>query len=75
LSLENDRENPCIRGLRITVYDILNVLADGMMYDEVLDDYPKLTQEDILACLVFAADKENKDHDRPSWRKMACCLH
>jgi len=50
---------PCIRGLRITVYDVLNMLADGMTYDEILDDYPKLTQEDILACLAFAADKEN----------------
>jgi len=35
------------------------MLADGMTYDEILDDYPKLTQEDILACLAFAADKEN----------------
>lgn len=50
---------PCIRGLRITVYDVLNMLADGMTYDEILDDYPKLTQEDILACLAFAADREN----------------
>jgi uncharacterized protein (DUF433 family) len=50
---------PCIRGLRITVYDVLNMLADGMTYDEILDDYPKLTQEDILACLAFAAEREN----------------
>jgi len=50
---------PCIRGLRITVYDILNMLADGMTYEEILDDYPKITKEDILACLAFAADREN----------------
>jgi uncharacterized protein (DUF433 family) len=50
---------PCIRGLRITVYDVLNMLADGMTYNEILDDYPKLKKDDILACLAFAADKEN----------------
>ncbi|WP_198265763.1 DUF433 domain-containing protein [sulfur-oxidizing endosymbiont of Gigantopelta aegis] len=50
---------PCIRGLRITVYDVLNMLADGMSYDEIIDDFPKLTQEDILACLAFAAEREN----------------
>jgi uncharacterized protein (DUF433 family) len=50
---------PCIRGLRITVYDVLNMLADGMTYDEILDDYPKLTKEDLLACLAFAAEREN----------------
>jgi len=50
---------PCIRGLRITVYDILNMLADGMTYDEIIDDYPKIGKNDILACLSFAAEKEN----------------
>ncbi len=50
---------PCIRGLRITVYDILNMLADGMDYDEIIDDFPKITKEDILACLAFAAEREN----------------
>ncbi len=50
---------PCIRGLRITVYDILNMLADGMTHEEILDDYPKLNDEDILACLAFAAEREN----------------
>ena len=50
---------PCIRGLRITVYDVLNMLADGMSYDEVIDDFPKITKEDILACLAFAAEREN----------------
>ena len=50
---------PCVRGLRITVYDILNMLADGMSYDEIIDDFPKITREDILACLAFAAEREN----------------
>ena len=51
---------PCIRGLRITVYDILNMLADGMAFEEIIDDFPKLTKEDILACLAYAADREHK---------------
>jgi uncharacterized protein (DUF433 family) len=49
---------PCIRGLRITVYDILNMLAEGMSHDEIIDDFPKITKEDILACLSFAAERE-----------------
>ena len=46
---------PCIRGLRITVYDILEYLASGMSEDEILRDFPDLTREDIRACLEFAA--------------------
>jgi len=49
---------PCIRGMRITVYDVLSYLASGMTYEEVLDDFPYLTQEDILACLSYAADQQ-----------------
>ncbi|MGF1935933.1 MAG: DUF433 domain-containing protein [Nostoc sp. ChiQUE02] len=49
---------PCIRGMRITVYDVLSYLASGMTYEEVLDDFPYLTQEDILACLSYATDQE-----------------
>jgi uncharacterized protein (DUF433 family) len=49
---------PCIRGMRITVYDILSYLASGMTYEEVLNDFPYLTQEDILACLSYVADRE-----------------
>ena len=45
---------PCIRGLRITVYDVLEYLASGMSYQEILDDFPYLTQEDIWACLSFS---------------------
>jgi uncharacterized protein (DUF433 family) len=51
---------PCIRGLRITVYDVLDYLASGMSQEEILDDFPDLTQEDIKACLAFAADRERK---------------
>ena len=51
---------PCIRGLRITVYDILDYLAGGMTEDEILADFPDLTLEDIRACLAFAADRERK---------------
>ena len=49
---------PCIRGLRITVYDILSYLASGMSIDEILVDFPFLTREDVLACLEYAADRE-----------------
>jgi uncharacterized protein (DUF433 family) len=51
---------PCIRGLRITVYDILEMLASGMSYDEILEDYPKLTLEDIFAVLKFVANRERQ---------------
>ncbi|MBD2465462.1 DUF433 domain-containing protein [Oscillatoria sp. FACHB-1407] len=51
---------PCIRGMRITVYDVLSYLASGMTYEEILDDFPYLTQEDILACLGYAADREGQ---------------
>jgi uncharacterized protein (DUF433 family) len=51
---------PCIRGMRITVYDVLSYLASGMTYEQVLDDFPYLTQEDILACLSYAADRERQ---------------
>ncbi|MGL4374868.1 MAG: DUF433 domain-containing protein [Microcoleaceae cyanobacterium] len=49
---------PCIRGMRITVYDVLSYLASGMTYEEILEDFPYLTQEDILACLSYVADRE-----------------
>jgi uncharacterized protein (DUF433 family) len=51
---------PCIRGLRITVYDVLDLLAAGMSENDILADYPDLTQEDIRACLAFAADRERR---------------
>lgn len=51
---------PCIRGLRITVYEVLEYLASGMTEDKFLTDFPDLTREDIRACLAFAADRERK---------------
>jgi uncharacterized protein (DUF433 family) len=51
---------PCIRGMRITVYDILSWLASGMTSLEILEDYPELTEEDIKATLAYAADREHK---------------
>jgi len=51
---------PCIRGMRITVYDVLSYLASGMTLDEVLDDFPYLTRDDVLACLAYAADREQR---------------
>ena len=51
---------PCIRGLRITVYDILEYLAAGMTPDQILADFPDLEAEDISAVLAFTADRERK---------------
>ena len=51
---------PCIRGMRITVYDILEYLASGMSEEEILDDFPELEKDDIRACLAFAADRERR---------------
>ncbi len=51
---------PCIRGMRITVSDILEYLASGMSVDEILGDFPELTEEDIRACLAFAAERERR---------------
>ena len=51
---------PCIRGMRITVYDILSWLASGMSTFEILADYPELTNEDVNAVLAYAADREHK---------------
>ena len=51
---------PCIRGMRITVSDILEYLAGGMSQAEILEDFSELTSEDIRACLAFAADREKK---------------
>jgi len=60
LTLEPGKRSgkPCIRGMRITVYDVLSYLAAGMTHDEILADFPYLTNEDILACLGYAADRE-----------------
>jgi uncharacterized protein (DUF433 family) len=62
ITIEPDKMGgkPCIRGLRITVYDILDYLASGMTEGEILSDFPDLTKEDIRAVLAFAADRERK---------------
>lgn len=51
---------PTIRGMRITVYDVLSYLAAGMSIQEILEDFPYLTEEDIRACLSFAAERERQ---------------
>jgi uncharacterized protein (DUF433 family) len=51
---------PCIRNMRITVYDILSWLASGMTFEEILEDFPELTKEDILASLQFASQREQQ---------------
>ena len=62
ITIEPDKRSgkPCIRGLRITVYDVLEYLASGMSEDEILTDFSELTRDDIRACLAFAADRERK---------------
>ncbi|HJU54533.1 MAG TPA: DUF433 domain-containing protein [Pyrinomonadaceae bacterium] len=62
ITIEPDKRGgkPCIRGMRITVQDVLEYLASGMTEEEILDDFPDLTREDIQACLAFAADRERK---------------
>jgi len=68
ITIEPGKRNgkPCIRGLRITVYDVLEYLASGMSKEEILEDFPDLTDEDILACLAFAADRERRLMNRGS---------
>ena len=60
ITIEPDKRSgqPCVRGLRITVQDVLEYLASGMTEAEILDDFPDLEAEDIRACLSFAADRE-----------------
>lgn len=62
ITIEADKRGgkPCVRNLRITVYDVLDYLASGMPEAEILEDFPDLTHDDIRACLAFAADRERK---------------
>ncbi len=62
ITIEPDKMGgkPCIRGLRITVYDVLDYLASGMSEGEILADFPDLTHDDVRACLSFAADRERR---------------
>lgn len=62
ITIEPDKRSgqPCIRGLRMTVQDVLEYLASGMSHGEILADFPDLTEEDIRACLAFAANRERR---------------
>ena len=62
ITIEADKRGgkPCIRGMRITVYDVLDYMASGMTEQQILEDFPELTAADIRACLEFAADRERK---------------
>ncbi len=51
---------PCVRGLRISVSDVLGWLSSGMSHNEIIDDFPELTEVDIRACLAYAADRERR---------------
>ena len=51
---------PCIKGTRISVYDILSWYASGMTLQDILEDFPQLNKDQVLACLSYAADKERK---------------
>ncbi|ABA20570.1 Protein of unknown function DUF433 [Trichormus variabilis ATCC 29413] len=65
IAIEPDKRGgkPCIRRMRITVYDVLGWLAAGMFHADILEDFPELTAEDIQACLEFFADSESKGLD------------
>jgi uncharacterized protein (DUF433 family) len=67
ITVEPDKRGgrACIRGLRIAVCDVLDYLASGMTADEILADFPDLTEEDIRACLSYAADRERRLMSRP----------
>lgn len=62
ITIEADKRGgkPCIRGMRITVDDILAYLASGISVEVILSDFPELTEEDIRACIAFAADRERE---------------
>jgi uncharacterized protein (DUF433 family) len=62
ITIEPDKRGgrPCIRRMRITVYDVLGWLAAGMSIAEIIDDFPELTETDVKACLEFAADRERR---------------
>jgi uncharacterized protein (DUF433 family) len=62
ITIESDKRGgkPCVRGLRITVYEVLEYLASEMTEQEILEDFPDLTHEDLKACLAYAADRERR---------------
>ena len=57
---------PCVRGTRISVGDVLGFLASGMTAEEVVEEYPSLTLDDVLACLAYAADRESRTDTLPA---------
>jgi uncharacterized protein (DUF433 family) len=62
ITIEPDKKGgkPCIRGMRIAVSDVLGWLASGMTIEKIIEDFPELTREDILACLDYACESENR---------------
>ena len=62
ITIEPDKRGgkPCIRRMRITVYDVLGWLAAGMSTADIINDFPELTETDIRACLAFAADRDHR---------------
>lgn len=67
ITIESNKRGgkPCIRGLRITVYEVLEYLASDMTEAEILQDFPDLTADDLKACIAFAADRERRLMDIP----------
>ena len=68
ITIEADKRGgkPCVRCLRITVYEVLEYLASDMTEEEILSDFPDLTREDLKACIAFAADRERKHMTIPA---------
>lgn len=62
ITIEPNRRSgkPCVRGLRITIYEVLEYLASEMTEEEILEDFPDLTRDDLKACIAFAADRERR---------------
>ncbi|HEY9793357.1 MAG TPA: DUF433 domain-containing protein [Candidatus Obscuribacterales bacterium] len=75
ITIEPDKRSgkPCIRGLRITVSDVLEYLASGMSVEEIVKDFPDLTVDDIRACLAFAADRDRRLMTFPAEGSLATC--
>jgi uncharacterized protein (DUF433 family) len=75
ITIEPGKRNgkPCIRGLRITVYDVLEYLASGMTNAQILHDFPYLSENDSRACLAFAADRERKLEHLDAHRELFDC--
>lgn len=67
ITVESDKRGgkPCVRGLRITVYEVLEYMASEMTESEILEDFPDLTQEDLKACIAYAADRERRFMSAP----------